>query len=52
MSGLIPSGGAAKIVLGRSAAVVNGELENRRGRKLYPGDTVEILEKTIYIDQS
>ncbi|MHB1549504.1 MAG: RNA-binding S4 domain-containing protein [Acidimicrobiales bacterium] len=52
MSGLIPSGGAAKIVLGRRAAVVNGEPENRRGRKLYPGDTVEIFETIICISQS
>jgi len=52
MSGFIQSGGTAKAVLGDFGAVVNGQMENRRGRKLYPGDSVKIFEEIIHIEQS
>lgn len=39
---VIQSGGEAKIFLAEYTVVVNGEPENRRGRKLYDGDQVEI----------
>ncbi|CEK19748.1 S4 domain protein YaaA [Chthonomonas calidirosea] len=38
--GAIPTGGAARAFLTTTTVYVNGEPENRRGRKLYPGDTV------------
>ncbi|NGP45194.1 RNA-binding S4 domain-containing protein [Bacillaceae bacterium SIJ1] len=38
--GEISTGGMAKIYLSEHAVEVNGELESRRGRKLYPGDQV------------
>jgi S4 domain protein YaaA len=38
----IDTGGQAKPFLQTHAIRVNGELENRRGRKLYPGDRVDI----------
>lgn len=41
---IIPSGGAAKPFLQEFAVEVNGEADNRRGRKLYPGDHVVIEE--------
>ena len=34
---IISSGAEAKMFLQENALVVNGEKENRRGRKLYPG---------------
>lgn len=37
----IGSGGEAKIFLQRTAVKVNGVPENRRGRKLVPGDRIE-----------
>ena len=37
---LIGSGGEAKLYLAEFAVVVNGESENRRGRKLRVGDVV------------
>ncbi|CAM3806507.1 S4 domain-containing protein YaaA [Alkalicoccus chagannorensis] len=40
--GIIPSGGAAKFFLQETEVRVNGEPENRRGKKLYPGDTIWI----------
>lgn len=39
---LIDSGGQAKWFLTEVPVEVNGEAENRRGRKLYPGDRVII----------
>ncbi|MCM3740122.1 S4 domain-containing protein YaaA [Oceanobacillus luteolus] len=45
---VLESGGMVKAYLQEQGAVVNGELEHRRGRKLYPGDTVE-LEGNAYI---
>ena len=38
----IASGGEAKVFLESNPVFVNGERENRRGRKLYHGDTVTI----------
>lgn len=42
MTDLISSGGQAKVFLAETAIKVNGEPDNRRGRKLYPGDRVEV----------
>jgi ribosome-associated protein len=36
------SGGEAKILIAEGLVSVNGALESRRGRKLRPGDNVEI----------
>ena len=41
ITGLIDTGGQAKIYLQENSVYVNGELENRRGRKLYRGDIVK-----------
>lgn len=48
IEGIIQTGGMAKIYLQENEVLVNGEPENRRGRKLYAGDVVEI-EKTRYL---
>ncbi len=42
LAGLIDTGGMAKAFLAEATIKVNGELENRRGRKLYPEDEVDI----------
>jgi len=39
---LIPSGGMVKLVLQEYEIFVNDVAENRRGKKLYPGDKVTI----------
>lgn len=41
---VISSGGQAKWYLADTTVLVDGEPENRRGRKLYPGMMVEIPE--------
>lgn len=39
---IISSGGQAKWFLAENAVFVDGEVENRRGRKLYAGMMIEI----------
>ncbi len=39
-AGIASTGGEAKIMILENSITVNGEKENRRGRKLYPGDVV------------
>ncbi|MBB6634033.1 S4 domain-containing protein YaaA [Cohnella thailandensis] len=38
----VGSGGEVKIFLQERSVTVNGQAENRRGRKLVPGDTIEV----------
>lgn len=40
--GIIDTGGAAKWFLAEHEVFVNAEAENRRGKKLYEGDEIEI----------
>ena len=49
LANLVESGGEAKIFLKSHAIFVNGEREDRRGRKLYPCDLVKVDEKTFAI---
>ncbi|GAX88721.1 S4 domain-containing protein YaaA [Effusibacillus lacus] len=39
---IVGSGGEVKVFLREERILVNGEPENRRGRKLRPGDRIEI----------
>jgi ribosome-associated protein len=41
-SGLVSSGGAAKVLIAEGGVRVNGEAEARRGRKLRAGDEVAV----------
>ncbi|NTW96740.1 MAG: RNA-binding S4 domain-containing protein [Erysipelotrichaceae bacterium] len=47
----IASGGEAKVAVKRLKIKINGESEDRRGRKIYPGDTVLIEDKSYSIGQ-
>ena len=46
---IIQNGGDAKIFLLTTAVYVNGELEQRRGRKLRPTDVVKVSGKEYEI---
>ena len=46
---IISTGGQAKAFLETEEVRVNGEFENRRGRKLYPKDRVEVLNRVFVI---
>ena len=45
----IPTGGMAKVYLMENVVKVNGEEENRRGRKLYLGDVISLANATFVI---
>ncbi len=48
-AGLVDSGVTAKIVIQEGEVKVNGEVDTRRGRKLYEGDVVEFDGEKIEI---
>lgn len=50
-AGLAESGVDAKEVIVQGLVVVNGEIETRRGRKLYDGDEVEFDGDKISIQK-
>ena len=47
--GFVESGVEAKEVIQESKVLVNGEVDTRRGRKLYEGDFVSFENQTIEI---
>ncbi len=49
MSDLISSGGMAKIFLSENKILVDNILEDRRGRKLYPGMIIKFKNKEYKI---
>lgn len=50
MANLVGSGGEAKILIADGEVSVNGENELRRGRKLYPGDSVMVSDYIIVLE--
>ncbi|MCP1103103.1 ribosome-associated protein [Aequitasia blattaphilus] len=48
--GLVESGVEAKDVIGNGLVKVNNEVETRRGKKLYSGDTVSYNGEEIKIE--
>lgn len=42
LSDCISTGGQAKFFLQEVQVLINGEVDTRRGRKLYPGDKIEV----------
>ena len=51
MTDWISSGGEAKLAVKELQITVNGEKEDRRGRKLYPGDQISIEDKRYTIER-
>lgn len=50
-AGYVDSGVEAKEVINDGLVLVNGEVDTRRGRKLYEGDVVSFENKTIKIEK-
>ena len=46
----VSSGGEAKVIIAEGHILVNGEVELRRGRKLYPGDRVVYGKRTFLVE--
>ena len=51
LANIISTGGQAKWYLQENEVYVNDELENRRGRKLYPGMKVRVEGLTFLINK-
>jgi ribosome-associated protein len=49
LAALVDDGGEAKEVLARGLVEVNGEVETRRGRRIVPGDSVRIGDRTVAV---
>lgn len=50
ITNIISTGGQAKWYLQENEVLVNGMLENRRGRKLYPGDVIKVEGQMFVIE--
>ena len=50
ITGVISTGGQAKYFLMENDVLVNDEPDNRRGRKLYRGDKVKVLNSVFLIE--
>ena len=50
-AGFVESGVEAKEVIQEAKVLVNGEVDTRRGRKLYEGDVVSFEDKKIKIEK-
>ena len=48
-SGLVESGGHAKILIQGGEVLLNGVVEIRRGKKLVPGDVVELFGERLVV---
>ena len=44
------SGGMAKVIIQDGEVKVDGEVETRRGKKIYKGSTVEVLGEVFEIE--
>ena len=49
MTGIVSTGGEAKVRIQAGEIRVNGETETRRKQKLQAGDVIEALGETIHI---
>lgn len=47
----VDSGGMAKNIIRDGLVEVNGAVETRRGRKLYPGDTVRWMDRRENVEK-
>lgn len=52
LAGVIDSGSQARELLARGATLVNGEVEERRGRQLHAGDVVVVEGTELLLTSS
>ncbi len=50
-TGIVGSGGEAKVVIQSGDVRLNGAVETRRGKKLAPGDVVEFAGERLVVPQ-
>jgi ribosome-associated protein len=49
LAGAVDTGGQAKILIQSGEVMVNGAIEQRRGRKLVAGDEVRVFEQNYTV---
>lgn len=49
LASLVMSGGEAKVMIQDGLVKVNNGVEIRRGRKLYPGDTIVFNDAHVFV---
>jgi len=49
LASLVDSGSYAKLFIADGLVTVNGEVDLRRGRKVYPGDIVEFSDEKVKV---
>ena len=49
LAGVVDSGGQLKALLADTDVLVNGELEDRRGRQLHRGDVVRVADDELRV---
>ena len=49
VTGIAGTGGEAKVLIQHGEVLVNGEVEERRGRKLREGDVVEVGDERLEV---
>ena len=52
MTGLVATGGQAKLLIQAGEVLVNGEVETRRRHKLVAGDVVQFLGEEFEVEQA
>lgn len=50
-SGIVGSGGQAKLLIQDGQVSVNGSIETRRRKQIFEGDIIEFLGETITLDE-
>lgn len=50
LTGAVDTGGQAKLLIQGGDVQVNGQIETRRGRKLQPGDVVELDGESFQVE--
>ena len=50
-AGLVENGAMAKIIIQDGEVKVNGEVCTMRGKKIYPGDTVDIEQNHLTVEK-
>ena len=50
LSGVVPTGGAAKIFIQDGQVKVNGEICTMRGKKVRAGDKVKLFDEEIIVE--
>ena len=51
LANIVESGGQAKYVIQNGEVKVNGVVETRRRKKIYPGDAIEVAGETYQIGE-